>query len=484
MEKKFVIAMLSFYVSSISTGSYAASLSSEAYSLKIDTTNELSGGYSAEEITKKLMQRSINTNNGPKDIEFGVHGMERPYIHADKDKVNTDKAFELLSRAGVDSLRSTEAAWHRLSDNNGNLTNFSELDFQLEEAKKYGMTHLFVVGYPPGKYSVSGNKLSAVNPKYYSLYRDYYLNLLKHFNGYNVEYLELGNEVDAGKVWWIKSTPQQYVNEMCFLHTLLKNNKSSIKTVAFSATYSRDANLGNDYGGGRQFLTSSLNRGIDKCTDSYSLHHFSMVSPDSFPDYMHKLLSEYNISKPLLDTEQLDTSTLDKDKTQPYSLIKLFTRGFFLFDLKRIDYYMAKDFLMGRKFYTMGLFDINLNPKPRLLAYAASVDALKGKKLISINAPLSGIEAYILKNRDTAKYKYTIVLWNNTDIPKTVLGIDGSVTIERWDLTENTIKDASNGISVTQEPIIIYCNSIPLWEKLEKYQILKNKKIINELPMP
>ncbi|MCE9804094.1 hypothetical protein LZ678_29470, partial [Raoultella ornithinolytica] len=156
----------------------------------------------------------------------------------------------------------------------------------------------------------------------------------------------------------------------------------------------------------------------------------------------------------------------------------------FLFDLKRIDYYMAKDFLMGRKFYTMGLFDINLNPKPRLLAYAASVDALKGKKLISINAPLSGIESYILKNRDTAKYKYTIVLWNNTDIPKTVLGIDGSVTIERWDLTENTIKDASNGISVTQEPIIIYCNSIPLWEKLEKYQILKNKKIINELPMP
>jgi len=478
-----IVSILGLLYSIESTADHRQEL---AYIKKISVTNEWSDGYNSEDIVKKIMSRPINSFAIDNSTEFGVHGMERPYIHADRNFDKTDRAFELLSRTGVDSLRSTEAAWHRLSDKNGKLTNFSELDFQLSEAKKYGMSNLFVVGYPPAKYSVSGNKLSAVSPKYYNLYEQYYNTLIKHFSGYDVQYLELGNEVDAGKVWWINSTPKQYVEEMCFLHSILSKKKSRIKTVAFAATYSREANLGKEYGGGRLFLKSSLEQGIDSCADYYSLHHFSMVSPNSFPDYMHKLLSGHNIHKKLLDTEQLDTSTLDKDDTQPYTLIKIFTRGFFLFDLKRIDYYMAKDYLLGNKFYTMGLFDINLNPKPRMLAYAASVDALKNRELISLNAPLPGVEAYILSNKNIAnsKFKYTVVLWSNTKEIRNVDGFNGDIVIESWNLDTRVIKNNSSALPIGQEPVIVYCDHMPNWPILSKKQILNYKNISNELPMP
>lgn len=454
------------------------------YKNSISHTNEMVDKYPAKEIVRRLMERPLNKVSFFSSTEFGVHGMERPFIHYNQDTEASDKAFQLLSRAGVDSLRSSEAAWHRLADKNNNLTQFSDLDYQLTEAKKYGMSNLFVVGYPPGKFSVSGNKLSAVNPKYYPQYKAYYSTLLNHFKNKNVEYLELGNEVDAGHVWWIKSTPRQYVTEMCLLHDILATENSKIKTVAFSSTFSR-----NDVsrpGEGRDFLNKSVSYGIDRCSDAYSLHHFSMASSVSFPDFMHEFLRENKIDKPLLDTEQLDTSTLDKSKTQPYEIIKIYTRAFFMYNLHRVDYYMAKDIQIGSKFYTMGLFDIHFNPKPRLLAYAAAVDALKNRKLIEIQSPSANIESYLLANPTGSKYKYTIVMWSNGK-KSTVKGLKGKGDIEKWDLTTTHFDTLPGSMDVGTEPVIIYLDEKPAWSTADKVSVLsvyKNNKAKSEIPLP
>lgn len=489
MSKRFSCSSsaLFFLFFSISFTGNAAVLQEKLYSLKIKNTNEFDQRYPPSVVYKKIMSRALSEPQIRPDTEFGVHGMERPFIHSDRDLEKTSKAFELLSRAGVDSLRSSEATWHRVADKNDLPNNFRELDFQLDQAKKYGMTNLFVVGYPPGKFTVSGNKLSAVNPKYYDLYNKYYSNLFTHFKGMGVEYLELGNEVDAGNIWWIKSTPKEYVKEMCILHKMLHDGNLNIKTVAFAATYSRDSHHGNNYGGGRAFLQKSFDLGINNCADFYSLHHFSMTDPDSFPNYMHSAMANNNVRKPLLDTEQLDTSTLNKDKTYPYDIIKIFTRGFFLFNLKRVDYFMAKDYLMGHQFFTMGLFDIDLNPKPRLLAYASAVDALKGRKLISIKTPAlnTRLESYLLKNPAGHKFKYTIVIWNNDHNSIGVTGLSGVGAVQRWDLSLKYFSDLSNKIDVDNKPLIIYCDILPDWYLLDKKNIFKtSSNNIQEIPLP
>ncbi|GAA3884454.1 hypothetical protein GCM10022405_07300 [Gibbsiella dentisursi] len=451
----------------------------ELYRSQIKNTREDVNDLTSDYVYKKLMKRSIPSREKKDDnTQFGVHGMERPAVKAGVDYEKVDKAFELLARAGVDSLRSSEAAWHRVADKNGNPTNFNDVDFQLKEAKKYGMNHLFVVGYPPAKFTVSNNKLSAVSPRYYSNYQDYLEVLLTHFKGYDVKYLELGNEVDAPNVWWIRSTPAMYVNEMRILKNAINKYYSNAETVAFSATYSRTPGLGGPTGG-RNFINKSFMLGIDKYTDAYSLHHFSFLGLDDLPDYMHSMMKKYQVdNKKLLDTEQLDTSVLDKKKSNPYDIVKLFARAFFFYDMKRMDYYLAKDTFFGNKIYNMGLFDINWQPKLRLLAYAMAVDAMKGKKLLFIANPEKDVEAYVLYSDDSHVRKYTIVMWKNSHsdenvAPVIVTGIKGEVHIEKWNLDVNNKSDISKGISIDEQPLAIYTDKIPDWKPVNKNVFLK-----------
>lgn len=450
----------------------------ESYDKDIQNTQEGVSDKNARYVYDKIMSRMVNNsykNKNDNDTIFGVHGMEIPSVAYDGDLDKQDKAFQLLSRAGVDSLRSTEAAWHRISNKNGDPKFLDNLKYQLVEAKKYNMSHLFVVGYPPAKYTVAHNKLSAVNPMFINRYKDYLNVLMNTFKGYDVRYLELGNEVDAPEIWWKKSTPQMYVNEMQLLKEAINKSNEKIKTIAFSATYSRKEGMGGD-NGGRSFLNKSFALGIDKYADAYSLHHFDMNKYDSFPLYMHGLLMRQGIKKPLYDTEQLDTGYKSFSESKPFDIIKIYTRGFFLYKLKMIDYFNAKDIYLGNRLYSIGLFDKYWRPKLRLLAYAMAVDSLKGRELISIAEPKPRVEAYILKNRNNDRgYKYTIVMWSDNDGSTVeVGGLHGDMDKESWDLNISKLK--SENVKVDNKPIAIYTNVIPSWVK-SKIDIDRNSNI-------
>lgn len=466
------LACLFCIVSALPVSAKADATQAQYYTEMKKTREGLSDDTSTY-VYNKLMKRALSHSSDNDGVDFGVHGMELPAVKSTGDLKAIDKAFELLSRAGVNSLRSAETAWHRVADANGDPTNFKEVDFQLKEAKKYGMSHNFLFGYPPAKYTVSHNKLSAVDPKYYDKYKNYLNVTLKHLAGYDVKYAELGNEVDAPSVWWIKSTPAMYVNEMKMLKEAIQASGQNIKTVAFAATYSRSEFKGG-LDGGRRFVDKSFKLGIDKYADAYSIHHY-VFGADNLPGYMRDIANKYGgDNKPILDTEQLDTASTGRYQSNPYDLVKLFARGFYFYDMKRVDYYLAQDRFLNGKLYYFGLFDENWKPKLRLLAYAMAVDAMKGKHLLYMASPQKDVEAYVLQaNPNTKGKKYTILMWKNPPqnarvTPATVTGIRGNVSIEQWNLDVENKVDISQGIKVDDKPIAIYTDEKPDWQTVNK----------------
>jgi hypothetical protein len=466
-----------------------------AYQAEIVKTREDVSTKEADYVYKKLMQRDLQQqlSNRDDNTQFGLHGMEIPAVNVKGDVKKIDQAYSLLAHAGVDSLRSFETAWHRVSDTSGNPTNFEQLDFQLKEAKKYNMSHLFVFGYPPAKYTVANNKLSAVQPKYYDKYKEYLNATLSRVKGYDVKYAELANEVDAPNVWWMKSSPEQYVQEMKMLKESIDGLGLKIKTVAFAATYSRNSLLGG-ISGGRRFVDKSFELGIDKYSDAYSIHHFSYGN-DDLPGYMRSEQAKYHLpNKLILDTEQLDTASTGRFQSNPYDLIKLFARGFYYYDMKRVDYFIAKDRYLNNKLYYTGLFDIDWNPKLRLLAYAMAVDSMKGHTLIGIYQPLPGIEAYVLKSKIGSPTKYSIVVWsNNTNahLNNSVVlnGMSGNATIEHWNLDIEKNVNLNKGVPVDDRPIAIYTDQLPSWVNDNKFkaatiQADERRALKSHAPMP
>ncbi|MFV7444795.1 hypothetical protein, partial [Acinetobacter pittii] len=122
----------------------------------------------------------------------------------------------------------------------------------------------------------------------------------------------------------------------------IQKSGQDIKTVAFAATYSRSPIKGG-FSGGRRVGEESFKLGIDKYADAYSMHHF-VFGADDLPGYMRSVMAKYGVKgKPLLDTEQLDTNSSGRYQSNPYDLIKLFARGFYVYDMKRVDYFLAKD---------------------------------------------------------------------------------------------------------------------------------------------
>ncbi|KFX21080.1 hypothetical protein [Pectobacterium betavasculorum] len=454
----------------------------QEYFKKIRETRESVSDNVSTYVYNKIINRNLDEQRSKRDpdTQFGLHGMEIPAINAEGDINKINEVYSLLAHAGVDSFRSFETCWHRLSDKNGNPTNFKELDFQLKKAKEYDFSLLFVFGYPPPKFTVANNKLSAVNEKFHNEYKHYLDVTLSRLKDYNVEYAELANEVDAPSVWWIRSTPAQYVQEMKMLREAIKKSGQNIKTTAFSATYSRNDFLGGAHGG-RRFVDEAFRLGIDNYTDTYSIHHF-VYPKDDLPNFIREKQKEYNLSpKPILDTEQLDTSIEHQKDSNPYDMIKVFARAFFFYDMKRVDYFLAQDRFLNNKLYSSGLFDVNWNPKLRLLAYAMAVDAMKGKELVGRYFPGNGIEAYVLKGKSN---QYSIVAWSNQLGGKSTLlnGIKGKVSIEKWnlDITHNIIAD--KGIKLDDKPIAVYTNNLPDWNFENKKRI--DKTLTSHAPMP
>ncbi|MCG8706885.1 hypothetical protein JHU04_000056 [Brenneria sp. 4F2] len=432
--------------------------------LEVMKNTDLVEHYSSEKIKDKILRKKVIIKYSQEAHQFGVTSIDTPFIVNGIENKKVDQAYFLLSKIGVDNVKSGAADWQRIDDDKGGFTNLSDLNYQLAEAKKYGLSTSFIIGYPPRKYSNYGKSIrSAVKPEYLDKYNDYLKFIITYLKDYDVKYLELANEVDAPRHWWIRSSPEMYVHQMKILKEAINKINPSLKTIAFSATYSRNEALGGKEGG-RRFIERCFQLGIDKFVDVYSYHHFSYWGDDNLPQYMEDVLKKHNIKKPIFNTEQLDTTQRQVHNSKPYNIIKVFAKGFFDYNAPYIDYFMARDAFVEQKVYpngfTQGLFDINWNPKPRLLAYAMAVDVMKDRELISHFVSKNSIEVYLLKNKkNNSPYKYSALLWlnDNGHARKTVsVNLSTIPLVETWDLDTY---HKPNSFTLSQAPIALFSNS-------------------------
>ena len=155
--------------------------------------------------------------------------------------------------------------------------------------------------------------------------------------------------------------------------------------------------------------------------------------------------------------------------------------------MKRVDYYMARDWYeTGDSFVRSGLFDYEWHPKLRLLAYAAAVDAMKGRELEGIAEPAAGIEAYVLRAAaNDITPAYSIVMWNHTreleNLPastkvasRPVEGIVDPMRAMTWRLDSIPL----NGhITVGEEPVIVFANRKPDWKLFTPREYLERLRL-------
>lgn len=474
---------------------YTNALNHKLYYELIGKTREQVGEEISQKVLQKIAARPLPTaaDRAPEATEFGLHGMERPFVSTtyNANTPEVARAYDLIARVGVDSIRSAESCLHRLtpgekkSDTSQLHLNFDELDFQVSSAWKYGMTHLFTVGYPQGAMTVSGNMLSACKPQYYNLYREYFDAVISRYKDQGLRWIEMGNEVDAPAVWWKKSTPEQYVQEIKMAYESARKNAPDARVIAFASTYSRDEDHGGA-DGGRRFVARCFDLGIDKYADAYSMHHLWQLKTKDFPAFFRRELvrtgNPSSQKKPLLNTEQ-------NGGAHPYDAAKAFARTFFLYDMPRMDFFIARDFYENGNLLAWGMFDIDWRPKLRMLTYAFSVDAMRGRELVGIAQPAPGVEAYVLKRIDTYNGNpatpgtdalYSIVLWktdremqeisNDAVIePVTVdSGLKGVSAAFSWNLDSIPYAESKPAFSIGDEPVAIYASQLPAWKLITR----------------
>lgn len=119
----------------------------------------------------------------------------------------------------------------------------------------------------------------------------------------------------------------------------------------------------------------------------------------------------------------------------------------------------------------------------RLLAYAAAVDAMKGRALAGIATPAKGIEAYVLKLDGASELKtppYAIVMWQNGApeelgpfqpsyaplSPISVAGLAGVASAVSWKLDPVAFDKTRPEFMVGEAPVIVDADQAPEW-KLE-----------------
>lgn len=467
------VIIITFFLLLIRISSVSGGVNNDYYK-NIKSTNEQVNLQSTDEVIQKLGSRSLTPYNSfSHEKQFGLHGMEAPFATSSHDKKKMERAYNLLAKAGVERFRTAESTWHRLSEN---FSNYTELDFQVNHAKKYGMDFMFTVGYPPAKLNVAPTVLSTFKPQYELLYRQYIKQLLLRYKGI-VKEVEVGNEVDYPSVWWVGATHEQYVRDLKIVKEESIKIDPTIRVVAFAATGARKEGDGG-VGGGRPFIQKAFQNRIDKYADAYSLHYIWTLEDFSFTRFFRSQLSLLKSNKPLIDSE-------DTGYSRPSDIIKVFARSLYLYGYQRVDYYLARDFFENGKLVYSGLFDIDWNPKLRLLAYASSVDAMKNRSLVGIAEPSPGIEAYILKNNDRKSQKnttlYSIVMWqsenhrlsethtpwtNAMNVKNSVRLIKGFRIVDKafnWKLDRLSYQQ-NKGFGVGLDPIIVFCNQLPQWK--------------------
>jgi hypothetical protein len=471
---------------------YFGELTTETYYQKYKTTAEEMSGESTEAIVKKIKARPLPTPKEFRDpnMEFGLHTMNFGKSHTDVEKVQ--EAYELLARVGVDTLRNIDSFWFLLADGvaDQKAANFRELDYQITSASKYGMNQMFNVGYPPAVLTKGNHYFSAVKSEYEANYREYIQSVLTRYKQAGVRYLEVGNEVDAPSVWYKNSTPEDYVREVQMVKEEAAKISPDLKIIAFGGlTWSRNESMGGPTEG-RRFSEACFKLGIGKYADGYSLHYTWPISEFGFVAWFRGMMKTYGVAdKILMDTEQSGYG-------KPSDIIKMFARDFFVHKFPRVDYYVTKDWVEWGSTVHSGLFDITWRPKQRLLAYAAAVDAMKGRKLVGMATPAPNVEAYVLKATDPEVLKknpYTLIVWKNDllapeslamtygvqvkVVPEKIKGLREVQEVVRWNLDRDKDAAGKDSFEITDEPVLFYVKSLPDWKLLSSEEWLKGIEV-------
>lgn len=443
--------------------------------------SERYSGQVSGEVLAKIMARPLPPKEGnPKLLHrIGLHGMERPFVRVKSAKREKfDRAFELLARAGVDSLRTAETCWHRLGEQPGKF-DFSETDYQVETAGRYGMNFLFTIGYPHKNFSKSATHLSTFKPEYEPMFREYLRQVFVRYDKY-AQYWEYCNEVDAPHVWWRGATPEEYVRDCRIVREELDRIGSKVPLLGISATYSRDASRDGRGDAGQAFSRRCAENGIATYVDGYSLHYTWSLAQKGFVEFFRGLTPDAPASQKLVNSEEAGYS-------HPSDVIKLFARDLYLYGFESVYYYIAQDWIeVGNVIYS-GLFDLDWNPKLRLASIAAAADAMKCRDLVAMASPAEQVEAYLLEEPG-GEGNYAVVLWKNGGseeignryrrseaiVPAAVEFPAGTVTkAVDWKLDEPAFDSARPVFAVGSEPLIVYCSRLPEWKRITPTEYLK-----------
>jgi len=449
----------------------------ERYRRDIRNTDEQTGESSAAEVMRKLLARPLPDMNRPRPpvTQFGLHGMELPFVQSGQDEQKMDRAYELLARAGVQSLRTAEGVWHRLGTN---YDHYTELDYQLKMASRYGMKLMLTVGYPPEQFGIAPSYHSTFKPEFEAKFRDYLHKTLERAKG-QVQIAELANEVDAPHVWWLGASADLYVRDMRILWEESRKVDPTIRLAAFAATYSRNDELGGE-NGGRRFVNRCFELGIDRYADLYTLHYTWPMAERDFPAYFHRVMAHHGGEKPLINSEETGYG-------RPSDVVKVFCRDLLLYGMESVYYFLARDFYENNQLMYTGLFDAQWNPKLRLLAYASAVDAIRDRSLVGMAQPASGVEAYVLKARDNPE-DYAIVLWkNDPGVPENILqapipprapslkvnGLQSVKQVKNWRLDLLSTDPNGSTVSVDDQPLVIFTSAAPKWDLMSPAEWLQ-----------
>lgn len=436
-------------------------------------------------VERKLMARPLPSKRRPSGMlhRFGLHGMEKPFVTAGIMPEKMERAFELLARAGVDSLRTAELCWHRLGKETPDKFDYKEIDYQVQFAKKYGMNFMFTIGYPAGKFTKNGHHLSTFRPQYEALFRDYLRRILPKYDKY-AQYWEYCNEVDAPHVWWRGATPEEYVRDCRIVRQEMDRLGIRTPLMGISATYSRTPKHDSRQEG-QAWTRRALAAGLEKYVDGYTLHYTWSLKQKGFVDFFRKL-SPDSVSRKLSNSEESAYS-------HPGDVIKLFARDLYLYGFESVYYYVSRDWIEAGTVLYSGLFDIDWRPKLRLLSYALSADAMKNRNLAAMAEPVENVEAYLLE--DPAKPdSCAVVLWKNGGpeehgsrfkrvnvnvAPGKVEFPSGSV-ISAWDWKMESVKfnSAKPEFRIGTVPLVVYCTKLPDWKRISPAEWLRTHDIV------
>ncbi len=432
---------------------------------------ELVSEEESRRIEERLLARPLPSAGGAGALHrFGLHGMEKPFILSTDDRRRTERVFELLARAGIDTLRTAELCWHRLGSTVPPELDFTEIDFQVEMARRYGMNFMFTIGYPPASFNYDRHHLSTFRPEHEQHFRDYLRLILPKYDRY-AHYWEYANEVDAPQVWWRKATAKDYARDCRIVREEMRRLGVSTPLLGLAATYSR-TDRHDAKGEGRAFTRAALQEGLASSLDGFSLHYAWPLRQRPFVEFFRELAPQ-GASRRLVNSEEAGYS-------HPSDVIKLFARNLYLHGMESVYYYVSRDWIeVGNPIYG-GLFDVDWRPKTRLLSLAVAADAMKTRRLVAMAEPLPGVEAYLLSHPERPD-DHAIVLWLNggaeahgsrftrTPDPQPVslrLPTASVTRAQSWRLEELPFDADQPTFEISSRPVVLYCRRLPAWRRL------------------